>query len=132
MFVVFASLFRIGCSCVSCEFLIRCTVCHLNGTFVVCCCCRVTFPLLSFLLCKVIKYQQGLECDFSSLFSASGEVHPGCQPRLCEGPVHHLPFERGGATGQQGPAGESTQIHAGALVVRSQVLAQRYKQAGSE
>lgn len=54
MFVFSASLFRIGCSCVSCEFLICCTVCHLNGTFVVCCCCHVIFPPLYFLLCKVI------------------------------------------------------------------------------
>jgi len=62
--------------------------------------------------------------------SASCEVRPGRQSGLCEGPVHHLPLSGGGASGQQSPAGESTQIHAGPLVIGPQVLAQRYEPVG--
>lgn len=42
------------------------------------------------------------------LVAVSGEVHPRGQPRVCQGPVFRLRLQRGGATGQQGPAGKPT------------------------
>lgn len=54
----------------------------------------------------------------SFLVVDSGKVHPGGQSWVCEGPVFRLRLQRGGATGQQGPAGKPTQIHAGPLIIR--------------
>lgn len=60
------------------------------------------------------------------MVAVSGEVHPGGQSWVREGPVLRLRLQRGGATGQQGPVGKPTQIHAGALIVGTQVLPQRW------
>lgn len=62
---------------------------------------------------------------FLCFVPSSCEVHSGCQSRLCEGPVHCLPLQGGSATGQQGPAGEPAQVHAGTLVIGSQILTKR-------
>lgn len=91
-FMSHTSPFFICCSYVSCELLICCTVCHFYGTFVVYHCCHIIFASSLFLLFKEIRRWKSLDFHFSSLSSTSGKVHPGCQSRVCEGPVHHLPL----------------------------------------
>lgn len=98
------------------------TVCHYCGLL-------LSPHNVCFFFCWIKRYKS---CFSSLPSSTSGEVHAGRQSRVCEGPVHHLPLQRGSATGQQDPAGASTQIHAGTLVIRSQVLTQRYELAGPE
>jgi len=46
----------------------------------------------TFLLLHFYLWCESLDFVFSSSPSVSGEVHPGRQPRVCEGPVYHLPL----------------------------------------